>query len=370
MTTNSIYLKLVQKECVRTSHRYEFYSEKADGTLIGKWTRTPELSKAKRAFGNTLSKEILEMTFPPGTDDDKIRSQIEQKIYEYVKVAETASGKARCDKGEYSKKFENLQFSLCKIKTRLVDHKLINTPLDDNPFNIVRYNAARYLCADILTPKKELLKKLKDNPKVSNSPEVAAGKEKIVKKLLATITDDELNSTSNDPGYPIRQAIRAVETAITENRLLVITHSQSQNVRFNVLLSMDVTTAKFDEGRLRDYLMKALVALKNLEKGLGEQKNTNQSPQLPRLSQSSSSMFKKPQAVPAKPIKIKPAETLKNKAKSTISYACSDDEEDAKPVEELKKKTKPTFSPPASDNDEPTEETEFDEESEGETYSR
>ncbi|WP_412754223.1 hypothetical protein [Legionella donaldsonii] len=179
---------------------------------LGLLGRDKALSATKQDLDDDLLSELNNVQ--DGESDEATLETLKVLISKYKNSAKMASSKKGYDEGTSGPALQAVMTLLDDIYKKLEDAekegvKLLDTPDDDMPLNVYRYQTIRYLAQKVEDAgNQSLINKLLQNPKISSCHELAEEKEKL---LIANLKQCEENIRELDDFEEIarREAERA-----------------------------------------------------------------------------------------------------------------------------------------------------------------
>ena len=161
---------------------------------LGFLGRDKALSATKQDLDDDLLSELNDVQ--DGENDEATLETLKTLISKYKNSAKIASSKKGYDEGTSGPALQAVSTLLDDIYKKLEDAekegvKLLDTPDDETPLNVYRYQTIRYLAQKVEDAgNQSLINKLLQNPKISSCHELAEEKEKI---LIANLKQCEEN---------------------------------------------------------------------------------------------------------------------------------------------------------------------------------
>lgn len=183
---------------------------------LGFLGRDKALSATKQDLDDDLLSELNDVQ-----DGENDEATLETLISKYKNSAKIASSKKGYDEGTSGPALQAVITLLDDIYKKLEDAekegvKLLDTPDDETPLNVYRYQTIRYLAQKVEDAgNQSLINKLLQNPKISSCHELAEEKEKILIANLKQCEENirELNEFEEIARREAERAKKAMEEA-------------------------------------------------------------------------------------------------------------------------------------------------------------
>lgn len=186
---------------------------------LGFLGRDKALSATKQDLDDDLLSELNDVQ--DGENDEATLETLKTLISKYKNSAKIASSKKGYDEGTSGPALQAVMTLLDDIYKKLEDAekegvKLLDTPDDETPLNVYRYQTIRYLAQKVEDAgNQSLINKLLQNPKISSCHELAEEKEKILIANLKQCEENirELNEFEEIARREAERAKKAMEEA-------------------------------------------------------------------------------------------------------------------------------------------------------------
>ncbi|MCC5014558.1 MULTISPECIES: hypothetical protein [unclassified Legionella] len=186
---------------------------------LGFLGRDKALSATKQDLDDDLLSELNDVQ--DGENDEATLETLKTLISKYKNSAKIASSKKGYDEGTSGPALQAVITLLDDIYKKLEDAekegvKLLDTPDDETPLNVYRYQTIRYLAQKVEDAgNQSLINKLLQNPKISSCHELAEEKEKILIANLKQCEENirELNEFEEIARREAERAKKAMEEA-------------------------------------------------------------------------------------------------------------------------------------------------------------